>query len=157
MKSTQLASTIAKLALTKKALDVVVMDLRDVTSMTDFFVVCSAESDTQIKAIADAVLDGTEEKGMVPWNKETGSTNWVLLDYSDVVLHIFHKNARTFYNLEKLWGDAKMKWVRDEKTAPPKRPKTSTLVKPSPGKKKPAAKKKAALKKNTTSRKRKAS
>lgn len=150
MKSTQLATAIAKLALTKKAIDVVVMDLRDVTSMTDYFVVCSAESDIQIKAIADAVLDGTEEKGMVPWNKETGSANWVLLDYSDVVLHIFHKNARTFYNLEKLWGDARMKWIKDEKPAPSKR-RAGTSAKSARGKKKPASKKKPAARKRKAS------
>lgn len=118
MKSPMLANAIAKLALTKKALNVVIMDLRPLTSMTDFFVVCSAESETQLKAIADAVLEGTEEKGNPPWHKETGSPNWVLLDYSDVVLHIFHKNARPYYNLEKLWGDAKIKWVKDEKPLP---------------------------------------
>lgn len=117
MKSPQLANAIAKLALTKKAQDVVIMDLRKLTSMTDFFVVCSAESDTQIKAIADAVVEGTEKKGTPPWHKETGSPNWVLLDYSDVVFHIFHKTARAFYNLEKLWGDARIKRVSDSKPA----------------------------------------
>ncbi len=114
MKSPMLASAIAKLALTKKAHDVVVMDLRPLTSMTDFFVVCSADSETQIKAIADAVIDGTEKSGTAPWHKETGSAHWVLLDYSDVVLHIFHKNTRPYYNLEKLWGDAKIKKVEDK-------------------------------------------
>jgi len=118
LRSPMLAQAIAKLALTKKALDVVIMDLRALTTMTDFFVVCSAESETQLKAIAHAVIEGTEKKGNAPWHKETGSVNWVVLDYSDVVLHIFHKTARSFYNLEKLWGDAKMKWVRDEKPVP---------------------------------------
>lgn len=117
MKSPHLANAIAKLALTKKAQDVVIMDLRPLTSMTDFFVVCSADSETQIKAIADAVVEGTEKKGTPPWHKETGSPNWVLLDYSDVVLHIFHKTARTYYNLERLWGDAKIKRVRDAQPA----------------------------------------
>lgn len=121
MKSPQLANAIAKLVLTKKAHDVVIMDLRPLTSMTDFFVVCSADSDTQIKAIADAVVEGTEKKGVPPWHKEIGSLNWVLLDYSDVVLHIFHKTARSFYNLEKLWGDAKMKRVSDSKPQPSSR------------------------------------
>lgn len=121
LKSPMLANAIAKLALTKKALDVVIMDLRPLTSMTDFFVVCSAESETQLKAIADAVIEGTEKKGTSPWHKETGSQHWVLLDYSDVVLHIFHKHTRPYYNLEKLWGDAKIKWVKDEKPIPSSR------------------------------------
>jgi ribosome-associated protein len=126
VKSPQLANVIAKLALTKKAHDVVIMDLRPLTSMTDFFVVCSADSDTQIKAIADAVVEGTEKKGTPPWHKETGSLNWVLLDYSDVVLHIFHKTARAFYNLEKLWGDAKIKRVSDSQPEPSRHIRTTT-------------------------------
>ena len=144
LKSALLANAIAKLALTKKASDVVILDLRPVTSMTDFFVVCSADSDTQVKAIADAVVEGTEKKGSSPWHKETGSPNWVLLDYSDVVMHIFHKNARSYYNLEKLWGDAKMKWVSDEKPVPAvrsRKPASSKAVKP---KKKTVTKRKAA-------------
>jgi ribosome-associated protein len=130
LKSPLLAKLIADLALTKKAHDVVVMDLRAVTTMTDFFVVCSADSETQIKAIADAVEEGTEEKGSSPWHKETGSANWVLLDYSDVVLHIFHKNTRPYYNLEKLWGDAKIKSVVDEKPVAKARAKKAKVPKP---------------------------
>jgi ribosome-associated protein len=118
LKAPALATAIAKLSLTKKAANVVIMDLRKLTTMTDFFVICSADSETQIKAIADAVIEGTEEKGVLPWHKESGSPNWVLLDYSDVVLHIFHRHARSYYNLEKLWGDAKMKYVGDEKPKP---------------------------------------
>lgn len=129
MKAPALASAIAKLSLTKKAANVVIMDLRKLTSMTDFFVICSADSETQIKAIADAVLEGTEKKGVSPWHKESGSPNWVLLDYSDVVLHIFHKHARSYYNLEKLWGDAKMKYVRDEKPKPSERVRNTAATK----------------------------
>ncbi|MBX2991861.1 MAG: ribosome silencing factor [Bacteroidetes bacterium] len=145
-----MANAIAKLALTKKAQEVVIMDLRPLTSMTDFFVVCSADSDIQVKAIADAVLGGTEEKGIGPWHKETKSHNWMLLDFSDVVLHIFHRTARSFYNLEKLWGDAKMKYIRDEKPAgkqpkpvSPKsaKPKKKSIVRSTKGK--PARKKTA--------------
>jgi ribosome-associated protein len=143
LKSPLLANMIAKLALTKKAHEVIVMDLRPLTSMTDFFVVCSADSETQIKAVADAVEEGTEQKGISPWHKETGSANWVLLDYSDVVFHIFHKNTRPYYNLEKLWGDAKIKPVEDEKPlvsprAKKSKPKVRKIVK---AKKKAVAKK----------------
>ncbi len=129
MKAPTLATAIAKLSLTKKAANVVVMDLRKLTSMTDFFVVCSADSETQIKAIADAVIDGTEKKGVSPWHNERGSPNWVLLDYSDVVVHIFHRHARSYYNLEKLWGDAEMKYVSDEKPIPSKRVRKSVSAK----------------------------
>ena len=129
MKAPALATAIAKLTLTKKAANVIIMDLRKVTTMTDFFVVCSADSDTQIRAIANAVVDGTEKKGVSPWHKESGSPNWVLLDYSDVVLHVFHNQARSYYNLEKLWGDAKMKYVSDEKPVPPQRARKAPSAK----------------------------
>ncbi len=124
MKSQVLAHAIAGLALTKKAADVVIMDLRGLTTMTDFFVVCSADSDVQIRAIADAVDDGMEEKGSGPWHRESGSSNWVLLDFVDVVVHIFHRNTRGFYNLEKLWGDAKIS--RADDAAPRKAPARKT-------------------------------
>jgi ribosome-associated protein len=107
---------IAELALSKKAKDVVIMDLRKVTSMTDYFVVCTGESETQVKAIADAITAGMSVYGEKPWHAE-GFQNlqWVLLDYVDVVVHVFHKDARTFYGLEKLWGDAKMQKIVDRK------------------------------------------
>jgi len=117
LKSTALAKAIARLSLTKKAGDVVIMDLRGLTSMADYFVVCAADSDVQIRAIADAVDEGMEKKGAVVWHKESGSPNWVLLDYVDVVLHIFHTSTRAFYNLEKLWGDAHITRVDDDRPA----------------------------------------
>ncbi len=113
MKSQVLALAVARLALSKKAGDVVIMDLRGLTTMTDFFVVCSADSDIQIRAIADAVDDGMREKGDGVWHRESGTSSWVLLDFVDVVVHIFHRNTRAFYNLEKLWGDAKIRKIAD--------------------------------------------
>lgn len=113
MKSPLLAHAVARLALSKKAGDIVIMDLRGLTTMTDFFVVCSADSDVQIRAIAAAVDEGMQKKGAAAWHKESGSSSWVLLDFVDVVVHIFHTNTRTFYNLEKLWGDAKIRRVTD--------------------------------------------
>ncbi|HET6273909.1 MAG TPA: ribosome silencing factor [Bacteroidota bacterium] len=114
MTAPMLAKKIAELTLSKKGHDVAIMDLRKLTSMTDYFVVCSADSDVQVRAIADAVMEGLEKKGAVPWHKELGSANWVLLDYVDVVLHVFHKTARSFYNLEKLWGDAVIKHLKED-------------------------------------------
>jgi ribosome-associated protein len=141
-----LAKSIAKLTLTKKAADVVLMDLRGLTSMTDFFVVCSADSDIQVKAIADAVEEGMERKGVRAWHTEGGSSNWILLDYVDVVLHVFHRNLRQFYSLEKLWGDAKMEPVQDEQ--PARRPvRASRTVKPA---KRTAARKTAARWRNSS-------
>ncbi len=109
------ARKIARLALTKKASDVTIMDLRTLTDVADFFVVCSGDSDTQVKAIADAVTEGTEKLGSAPWHREGLShRQWILLDYVDVVMHIFHREMRSFYGLEKLWGDAKTEVVSDE-------------------------------------------
>jgi ribosome-associated protein len=113
LKSQVLAQGVARLALSKKAGDIVIMDLRGLTTMTDYFVVCSADSDVQIRAIAAAVEEGMQKKGASAWHTESGSSNWVLLDFVDVVVHIFHRNTRTFYNLEKLWGDAKIRRVTD--------------------------------------------
>jgi ribosome-associated protein len=114
-----LATKIARLALTKKAHAVTIMDLRTLTDMADFFVVCSADSDVQVKAVADAIAEGTDQLGVNPWHQE-GITHrqWVLLDYVDVVVHIFHRETRRFYAIEKLWGDAKIQEIRD---APPRK------------------------------------
>lgn len=118
MRPSAAAKKIADLALTKKAQDVLIMDLRKLTSVADYFVVCSADSDVQIKAIVDAVEDGLDKDGISVWHRETGSPNWALLDYVDVVLHVFHKQTRGFYNLEKLWGDADIVRVEDRPSAP---------------------------------------
>lgn len=121
-----MAKKIADLALTKKAHDVLIMDLRKLTSVADYFVVCSADSDVQIKAIVDAVEDGLDKGGIAVWHRETGSPNWALLDYVDVVLHVFHKQTRGFYNLEKLWGDAEIARIEDKPPAktPARKPRT---------------------------------
>jgi ribosome-associated protein len=109
-----LAKRIADLMLSKKAHDVVILDLRKLTSATDHFVICSADSDTQVKAIADAVQDGMEEFGEHVWHHEGyHALRWVVLDYVDVVVHVFHKEERSFYNLDRLWGDAKRTEVQD--------------------------------------------
>ena len=104
------------------------MDLRKLTSMTDFFVVCSADTDTQVKAIADAVVERLEEDGIRVWHNEgISQLRWVLLDYVEVVVHIFQKRVRQFYNLEKLWGDAKLEQVED--TALARKHRGSPVVK----------------------------
>ncbi|MCL5020176.1 MAG: ribosome silencing factor [Bacteroidetes bacterium] len=107
---------IAELTLSRKAKDVVIMDLKKVTTMADYFVVCTGESETQVRAIADAVMEGMTKAGEKPWHSEgLQNLQWVLLDYVDVVVHVFHKDARAFYGLEKLWGDAKIQKIADRK------------------------------------------
>jgi ribosome-associated protein len=117
-----LAKKIAQLALTKKANDVTILDLRKLTDMTDFFVICSADSDVQVKAVSDAIVDGTDKLGVAAWHSEgVTQRQWILVDYVDVVVHVFHREARRYYALEKLWGDAKSELVEDTK---PKKPVT---------------------------------
>jgi len=131
---------------------VVIMNLRGLSSVTDFFVVCSGDSDVQIKSIADAVKDGLAQEGVAVWHREVGSPNWVLLDYVDVVVHVFHKHTRPFYNLEKLWGDAEIKRVEDVVPAPKKKsPASKAASKTATAKK--TAQKKAAVKKAAPRRK----
>jgi len=114
LKSTTLANNIAKLIFNKKGYDVRILDLREIVSFTDYFIICSADSDTQVKAIADEVDKSLRDNGVKCWHKEGyRALNWVLLDYVDVVVHIFKKDMRTFYNIEKLWGDAPVVEVED--------------------------------------------
>jgi len=102
-----LARQVADLALTKKAEDVVMLDLGKVSAAADYFVVASGSSDIQVKAIVDAIVDGLDAAGIRVWHVE-GYANgrWVLIDLVDVVVHVLHKEAREFYALERLWGDA---------------------------------------------------
>lgn len=97
--------------LDKKAHDIVIMDLRSIkNAVSDFFVLCSGNSDTQIDAISDSVEEYIHKQvKQNPWRRE-GRQNkeWVLLDYIDVVAHVFNKDKRGFYGLEELWGDAKI-------------------------------------------------
>ena len=128
--SKALAKKIAAFALLKKAQDVVLLDLRKLTTMSDFFVICSADSDTHVRAIADAIRDGAQDVGEKVWHDEgQGESTWVLLDFVDVVVHVFHKETRSFYNLEKLWGDAKFEHVEDKPAVVPARRKARLVKK----------------------------
>lgn len=114
MTSRMLAKKVAEQAIGKKARDVVLIDLRKKSSATDFFVVCTGDSDTQVKAIADGIRDGMHDSGFNAWHTEGFQARlWILLDYVDVVVHVFHKDVRSFYNLERLWSDAKIHPVED--------------------------------------------
>jgi len=105
--SKKFAQKIADLVFNKKGYDVKIIDLQNIASFTDFFVICSADSDTQVKAIADEIDKTLRDEGIKCWHKEgLTALTWVLMDYVDVVVHIFKKESREFYNIEKLWGDA---------------------------------------------------
>ena len=125
MNSSELAHQISDIIFKKKGFDVLAIDLRKLVTFTDYFVICSADSDTQVKAIADQVDKALSDEGIKCWHREgLKALSWVLLDYVDVVVHIFKKDAREFYNLEKLWGDApseKMSDPEEKKVATTKR------------------------------------
>lgn len=105
--SLALAKNIAKVASDHKAVDIVVLDLRKLQSFTDFFVICSGMSDRQVFAIADSIYDEMKKKGRIPFGEEGADKgHWALVDYGDVVAHIFYHTDREHYHLEKLWYDA---------------------------------------------------
>jgi ribosome-associated protein len=91
--------------LEKKALDLVVMEVRDLTSIADYFIICSGRSDRQVQSIAQGIEEN--DGGVSPRSAEGASRgHWVLMDFSDVIVHIFYEPVREFYDLEGLWGDA---------------------------------------------------
>lgn len=115
----QLAATAVDAILDKKGLDVVVMDMTGVSGVADMFVIANGESDSQIKAIADAVVEAIrEDHDERPWHKEGYEhRQWILLDYVDLVVHVFYPERREFYGLERLWGDAPREEVDSDGTA----------------------------------------
>jgi len=96
-----------KTAIEKKALNPVLLELKEITSFTDYFLLLSGKSDRQVQAIAKAIEEALKKKGVRPLGQEgTLGGKWVLMDYEDVVVHIFLEPVRKFYDLEGLWVDA---------------------------------------------------
>ena len=95
-------------ARTKKARDLIALDLRDLQGVADYFFICSATNEVQVKAIAEAVEEKLRESGARPWHIEgLEGRRWVLLDYVEMVVHVFHEKTREYYMLDRLWGDAR--------------------------------------------------
>lgn len=107
MHGEELLSEIARYAADKKAIDVVELDLRGVLGYTDYFLVCSGNTGRQAKAIHDGILEGLKhDHGLLPRRVEgSAQAGWILMDYLDVVVHIFTPETREFYRLEQLWGE----------------------------------------------------
>jgi len=102
-----LVQNIVDCALEKKAKKLLVLDVYNLTTLADYFIICSANTEPQIKAICDSIRRGTPHK---PWHIEGyEKLSWVLLDYVDVLVHVFRTEEREYYNLEKLWDDAPKK------------------------------------------------
>tara|TARA_B100001013_G_C24526380_1_gene409052 strand:+ start:302 stop:685 length:384 start_codon:yes stop_codon:yes gene_type:complete len=110
--SSNLAARIAQFALDKKAEKVVSLNVKNLTNITDEFVICSSDTNIQVKAIADSIRKSTDTKPIRVEGYE--HLNWVLLDYIDVIVHIFKTAERNYYNIEKLWGDAPIREFNDE-------------------------------------------
>lgn len=102
----------------RKASDVVLLDLRELAGATDFFLIATGRSDTQVTAIADHVLEELKKDGVRPVGVEgLRGGRWVLVDYVDFVVHVFHPAAREFYQLERLWGDAPARVMEPEESS----------------------------------------
>lgn len=113
MDSKELAIIAAKILDNKKAKDIRVLKIRDVSSLGDYFIICSASNKSHVQSLSDE-LDFAlgHEYGLKPRRVEGySSANWVLMDYSDVIIHIFYEETREFYSLERLWSDAKIEEV----------------------------------------------
>jgi ribosome-associated protein len=108
MNPDQMAQAVATYASDRKALDIVQLDLREVIGYTDYFVICTGRTDRQVKAIHDSIHAGMKtEHGILPARVEgLTESRWVLMDYLDVVVHVFTPDTRAFYRLEQLWGEA---------------------------------------------------
>ncbi|MFH1784119.1 MAG: ribosome silencing factor [bacterium] len=109
----------AEIADDKKAANIIVMDMRELTAITNYFVICDAESVPQIRSIVEAVKKTLSKEAVHILHSEGKiGSRWVLLDYGGVVIHVFHKEARQFYNLERLWGEApQLRWQDSKKSA----------------------------------------
>jgi len=113
--SQQIAKQIANLMIDKKALDIQILDVRGLTTLTDFFIICTSESQPQSRAICNHIEDEMLKKGIKPWHKEGfEKLDWVLVDFVNIVAQIFSRESREYYDFERLWGDAKITKIDDQ-------------------------------------------
>ena len=114
MTALEISREIEKAAAEKKASDIVCMDMQGLMNSTDYFVVCSANTATQVRAIADNIEEELAKKGIAFLRKEGyREVEWILMDYGDTIAHVFRTDAREYYALERLWGDAKLTSYED--------------------------------------------
>ena len=111
----RIVKEVIKQSQSKKAKNICVLDIRKQSSAADYFIICHGDSDVQVKAISDAILQGLKTEGFRPWHKEGYQyLHWVLIDYVDIVVHVFHRETRQYYQLERIWGDAEIQIIQDE-------------------------------------------
>ncbi|HAC14980.1 MAG TPA: ribosome silencing factor [Bacteroidetes bacterium] len=111
----ELINAIGEALLSKKAENILKLDVRKLTTLTDYFIICHANSDTQVKALADVVVEDVKNNfGERVWRKEGHTTNrWIVLDYVNVVVHIFLHDLREYYGIERMWSDAVISEIKD--------------------------------------------
>lgn len=115
MNEKELLLTTVKAADDKRAEDIVALNMKGVSLISDYFVICHGNSDKQVQAIAREIKDKAEENGYEVKRLEGfDEARWVLVDLGDVVAHVFHRDERSYYNLERLWGDAKVEDIQSE-------------------------------------------
>jgi len=114
----QKAITAARIADSMKASEITVLDLHTIWDVTEYVVICTVESARQLRAVWQEIRHRFKDSGILPLGEETESSKWVLVDYNEVVVHIFIDEAREFYDLELLWGDApRVEWASDQDKA----------------------------------------
>ena len=106
MTSLEKAKNIAKILDKKKAIDIIGIETKELTVMSDYFIIASGTSDTHVRALADEVDDEMKKLGVEVDHIEGRATGWILLDYNDVLVHVFQPESRQYYNIERLWNDA---------------------------------------------------
>lgn len=118
----ELASQLANLADQRKAKDILLLQTREVTTLADYFVIASVESRTQMLALAEQLIKAMKAQGLNPYGQQVDKGGrWTVLDFVDVVVHLFHQEDRAFYKLERFWNHAteipRTRWCRDERQA----------------------------------------
>ncbi|MBY0123862.1 ribosome silencing factor [Bacillus sp. S/N-304-OC-R1] len=115
MNEKELLSTAVKAADDKRAEDIILLNMKGISMIADYFLICHGNSDKQVQAIAREMKEKAEEKGYsIKRIEGFDEARWVLVDLGDVVAHIFHRDERSYYNLERLWGDAPIENVQSE-------------------------------------------
>lgn len=149
MESLEIARLCAKYADDKKAADIVLLDLRDISPVTDFFVICTATSNPHLRAVRGEIIEKMrEDHGMKPLAGDgTHESQWLVLNYPNVLVHMLSPEKREFYSLENLWGDApRLGWQEDQPAPPAKKAAAKKVAAKKAPVKKTAAKKTAAKK-----------
>ena len=111
----KLIKDIIELIKSKKGYDITILDVKKLSSLTEYFIICSSDSEPQTRSIMNHIKKELSKKKIKPYQVEgLDYCDWVLMDYFDVVIHIFKKEIRDFYNIERLWGDAKITKIKDD-------------------------------------------